>query len=153
MKQRVGIAQALLNDPKVLIFDEPTVGLDPEERVRFRQLIDGLAENCLIILSSHIVADVETIASKVAVMQHGKLITQGTPAQVTAQAQNHIFECALPAEAAADFKNKYRVISTARKDGLTRIRYIGTAAGAAPFSEPVQASLEDVYLFLTPNQA
>src|SRR6185503_3297678 len=85
MKQRIGIAQALLNDPKVLIFDEPTVGLDPEERMRFRNLISDLAQTSIIILSSHIVSDIETIADEVAIMQGGTLITTGTQAAVIKQ--------------------------------------------------------------------
>jgi ABC-2 type transport system ATP-binding protein len=82
MKQRIGIAQALLNDPKILIFDEPTVGLDPEERVRFRNLISDLAHDCIIILSSHIVSDIETIADHVAIMKSGSLIVKGTQPEV-----------------------------------------------------------------------
>lgn len=86
MKQRIGIAQALLNDPKVLIFDEPTVGLDPEERMRFRQLIADLAKDCIIILSSHIISDIETIANEVAIMQSGKLIVHATKQEIISQA-------------------------------------------------------------------
>ena len=87
MKQRIGIAQALLNDPKVLIFDEPTVGLDPEERVRFRQLIASLAEDCIIILSSHIISDIETIADEVAIMHNGRLVTKGHQLEIIKQAE------------------------------------------------------------------
>ena len=82
MKQRIGIAQVLLNNPKILIFDEPTVGLDPEERVRFRNLISDLANDCIVILSSHIVSDIETIADEVAIMKNGHLITKGLQADV-----------------------------------------------------------------------
>jgi len=87
MKQRIGIAQALLNDPKVLIFDEPTVGLDPEERVRFRQLIASLAEDCIIILSSHIISDIETIADEVAIMDNGRLVTKGHQLEIIKHAE------------------------------------------------------------------
>jgi ABC-2 type transport system ATP-binding protein len=90
MKQRIGIAQALLNDPKVLIFDEPTVGLDPEERVRFRQLISNLAEDCIIILSSHIISDIETIADEVAIMHNGRLVTKGQQPDIIRQAESKI---------------------------------------------------------------
>ncbi|MEJ5962080.1 ATP-binding cassette domain-containing protein [Pedobacter immunditicola] len=90
MKQRIGIAQALLNDPKVLIFDEPTVGLDPEERLRFRQLIANLAEDCIIILSSHIISDIETIADEVAIMQNGRLITKGFQPEIIKHAESKI---------------------------------------------------------------
>src|ERR1700709_282409 len=87
MKQRIGIAQALLNDPKVLIFDEPTVGLDHEERIGFRNLISDLAESCIIILSSHIVSDIEPIADEVAIIQSGSLITKGAQADVIKQVE------------------------------------------------------------------
>jgi len=96
MKQRIGIAQALLNDPKVLIFDEPTVGLDPEERVRFRQLITNLAEDCIIILSSHIISDIETIADEVAIMHKGKLVTKGQLPQIIRHAENNITQSDVP---------------------------------------------------------
>src|SRR6201996_8660755 len=92
MKQRIGIAQALLNDPKVLIFDEPTVGLDPEERVRFRQLISDMAHDCIIILSSHIVSDIETIADEVAVMQGGILLKKAIQADIIKQVEGRVFE-------------------------------------------------------------
>src|ERR1700761_7843212 len=92
MKQRIGIAQALLNDPKVLIFDEPTVGLDPEERMRFRQLISDLADDCIIILSSHIVSDIETIADEVAIMKNGVLLKKAIQADIIKQVEGRVFE-------------------------------------------------------------
>mgnify|MGYP005990746497 CR=1 FL=1 len=88
MKQRIGIAQVLLNSPKVIIFDEPTVGLDPEERIRFRNLISDLANDCIVILSSHIVSDIDSIADKVAIMKDGALITEGNQHQII---QGHLF--------------------------------------------------------------
>jgi ABC-2 type transport system ATP-binding protein len=120
MKQRIGIAQALLNDPKVLIFDEPTVGLDPEERVRFRQLITDLADDCIIILSSHIVSDIETIADEVAIMQGGRLITKGLQADIIKQAENKVFEILMENTGLAAFKSQYRVIDTGRQGDRTR---------------------------------
>lgn len=149
MKQRIGIAQALLNDPKVLIFDEPTVGLDPEERVRFRQLITELADNCIIILSSHIVSDIEAIADEVAVMQDGKLITKGNQLDIIKYAENRIFEVILPPAALPAFKSKYRIIDTARQTDQVRVRYISELDAIVPSSTPVKVGLEDAYLFLT----
>lgn len=151
MKQRIGIAQALLNDPKVLIFDEPTVGLDPEERVRFRQLITDLADDCIIILSSHIVSDIETIADEVAIMQGGRLITKGLQADIIKQAENKVFEILIENTGLAAFKTKYRVIDTGRQGDSTRVRYISAAGDLAQGSAPVTATLEDAYLFLTQN--
>lgn len=153
MKQRIGIAQALLNDPKVLIFDEPTVGLDPEERMRFRQLIADLAQDCIIILSSHIVSDIETIADEVAIMQGGTLITKGYQQDIIKQADGRIFETFLDNAALTEFKGRYKVIDTSRQNDRIKTRYISTQANAAPSSAPVKATLEDAYLFLTQNNA
>jgi ABC-2 type transport system ATP-binding protein len=153
MKQRIGIAQALLNDPKVLIFDEPTVGLDPEERMRFRQLIADLAQDCIIILSSHIVSDIETIADEVAIMQGGRLITKGYQQDIIKQADGQIFEIFLENNALTEFKNRYKVIDTSRQNDRIKTRYISNAADAAPSSALVKATLEDAYLFLTQNNA
>ncbi|WP_316776773.1 ABC transporter ATP-binding protein [Pedobacter antarcticus] len=150
MKQRIGIAQALLNDPKVLIFDEPTVGLDPEERMRFRQLISDLANDCIIILSSHIVSDIDSIANEVAIMQDGKLITHAPQYDIIKQAEGRIFEVLLDNNALNQFKNQYNVINTARQADRIKVRYIDTkGSGVAPESIPVTATLEDAYLFLT----
>ncbi|MEO8116712.1 MAG: ABC transporter ATP-binding protein [Bacteroidota bacterium] len=151
MKQRIGIAQALLNDPKILIFDEPTVGLDPEERVRFRNLISDLAQDCIIILSSHIVSDIETIADEVALMKNGSLIAKGTQGEVIKYVEGKIFEIVVESNAVNDFKTKHLVVNSTRQKENTRLRYIsdnpvsGSIAGTA--------SLEDAYLFLTKNNA
>ena|ERR1700733_9506046 len=149
MKQRIGIAQALLNDPKVLIFDEPTVGLDPEERMRFRNLISDLAQTSIIILSSHIVSDIETIADEVAIMQSGALITTGTQAEVVKQVEGKVFEILLDNSALHDFKSKNLVVNTSRQNDKVMARYISNHP--SPGSNPSHASLEDAYLFLTHN--
>ncbi len=151
MKQRVGIAQALLNDPKILIFDEPTVGLDPEERVRFRNLISDLAHDCIIILSSHIVSDIETIADEVAVMKNGMLITKGTQQDVISSVEGKVFEIVLETSSINDFKTKYLVVNSTRQKENTRLRYISDHPLSG--STTSTASLEDAYLFLTKNNA
>src|SRR6478736_1381251 len=122
MKQRIGIAQALLNDPKVLIVDEPTVGLDPEERVRFRNLISDLAEDSIIILSSHIVSDIETIADEVAIMKTGTLITKGSQADVVKSVNGKVFEIVLDSSMVNDFRAKYFVLNSVRQKDKTRLR-------------------------------
>ncbi|WP_295677282.1 ABC transporter ATP-binding protein [uncultured Mucilaginibacter sp.] len=147
MKQRIGIAQALLNDPKVLIFDEPTVGLDPEERMRFRNLISDLAQNSIIILSSHIVSDIETIADEVAIMQSGMLITKGTQDEVIKLVEDKVFETLLDSAELSDFKAKNLVVNTSRQKDKVWVRYISNDAASGSKSSP--ASLEDAYLFLT----
>lgn len=150
MKQRIGIAQALLNDPKVLIFDEPTVGLDPEERVRFRNLVSDLASDRIIILSSHIVSDIETIADEVAIMRNGTLITKGSQAEVIKETDGKVFETLIESESLGEFKNKYHVVNTVRQKDRIRVRYL--AKQPAESSTAMVASLEDAYLFLTKKE-
>ena len=149
MKQRVGIAQTLLNNPKIIIFDEPTVGLDPEERVRFRNLISDLASQSIVILSSHIVSDIDMIADTVAIMKNGTLITQGNRQDIIAHVEGKVFEIKIEDEAASEFKNRVTTLSTARYKGKTTIRYISDM----PMSNarPQKATLEDAYLYLTKN--
>jgi ABC-2 type transport system ATP-binding protein len=147
MKQRVGIAQALLNDPKVLIFDEPTVGLDPEERMRFRNLISDLAQHAIVILSSHIVSDIETIADEVAIMKDGALITKGSQPEVISKAEGKVYETTISAAELAGFKQNNLVVNSMRHaDGL-KIRFISSTPQSLALAVP--ASLEDAYLYLT----
>jgi ABC-type multidrug transport system ATPase subunit len=153
MKQRIGIAQALLNDPKVLIFDEPTVGLDPEERVRFRQLIADLADDCIVILSSHIVSDIETIADEVAVMQNGKLLAKGIQMEIIGHAEGKVFETVIDNNELADIKATQLIINITRQKDKSRVRYISKGNYPEPAATPVKATLEDAYLFLTRNKA
>ncbi len=147
MKQRIGIAQVLLNDPKILIFDEPTVGLDPEERVRFRNLISDLANDCIVILSSHIVSDIETIADEVAIMKKGRLITKGLQADVIDPVREKVFESMVDIAELPTFKENYLVVNTIRKKDKALARYIADAPLHAAI--PCTASLEDAYLSLT----
>jgi ABC-type multidrug transport system ATPase subunit len=153
MKQRIGIAQALLNDPKVLIFDEPTVGLDPEERVRFRQLISDMANDCIIILSSHIVSDIEAIADEVAIMQSGILLQKGTQPDIVKLVEGKVFEAIVDSNALAALKANHLVIDTSRQKENIKARYITRGNEPAPGSVSVNATLEDAYLFLTHNKA
>jgi ABC-2 type transport system ATP-binding protein len=147
MKQRVGIAQTLLNNPKIVIFDEPTVGLDPEERVRFRNLISDLANDCIVILSSHIVSDIDTIADTVAIMKNGQLISYGNQEDSIEKVRNKVFETMVKKEALSTFKNQQIVVSTTRKEGELLVRYITEN----PIKNSIQkeANLEDAYLYLT----
>ncbi len=149
MKQRVGIAQTLLNNPKIIIFDEPTVGLDPEERVRFRNLISDLASQSIVILSSHIVSDIDMIADTVVIMKNGTLITQGNRQDIIDYVEGKVFEIKIEDEAVSKFKNRVTTLSTARYKGKTTIRYISDT----PMSNarPQKATLEDAYLYLTKN--
>ncbi|MEP7267700.1 MAG: ABC transporter ATP-binding protein [Saprospiraceae bacterium] len=147
MKQRIGIAQALLNDPKILIFDEPTVGLDPEERVRFRNLISDLAINSIVILSSHIVSDIETIADEVAIMKNGQLIVKGLQTDIMDKVHGKVFELPMNGDDLIAFKDKYRVVNTIRQKDKVLVRYISDDAES--MGVPCTASLEDAYLSIT----
>jgi ABC-2 type transport system ATP-binding protein len=147
MKQRIGIAQALLNDPRILIFDEPTVGLDPEERVRFRNLISDLAMDSIVILSSHIVSDIETIADEVAIMKNGQLIMKGVQSDVVDKVKGKVFELELNGDELLLFKEKYRVVNTIRKKDKVLVRYISDDPQSPGMHST--ASLEDAYLSLT----
>lgn len=151
MKQRVGIAQALLNDPRVVIFDEPTVGLDPEERVRFRNLISDLANDCIIILSSHIVSDIDTIADNVAVMKTGTLLAHDNPESLVNQVQGKVYSITISKEQLPKFKTDYLVVSTARKNQQLEVRYLADQPIANATLK--EANLEDAYLYLTKTKS
>ena len=151
MKQRIGIAQAMLNDPKVLIFDEPTVGLDPEERMRFRQLISDLADDCIIILSSHIVSDIETIADEVAIMKNGLLLDKAVQPDIIKQVEGRVFEILIDNNELTALKGKHLVVNTIRQKDKVSVRYITRNNVQEAGSIPVTGNLEDAYLFLTQN--
>ncbi len=151
MKQRIGIAQAMLNNPKVLIFDEPTVGLDPEERMRFRQLISDLADDCIIILSSHIVSDIETIADEVAIMKNGLLLDKAVQPDIIKQVEGRVFEILIDNNELTALKGKHLVVNTIRQKDKVSVRYITKNNVQEPGSIPVTGNLEDAYLFLTQN--
>ena len=147
MRQRVGIAQALLNDPALLIVDEPTVGLDPEERMRFRHLISDLAADRLVILSTHIVSDVEASATSLAVMAKGRLLYAGEPEALLAQAQGRVWEWTVPAERVPELRKALVTSSSTRRPEGVRLRVISDARPSddATASPP---DLEDAYLWL-----
>lgn len=147
MKQRVGIAQVLLNNPKVILFDEPTVGLDPEERVRFRNLITDLANDCIVILSSHIVSDIDTIADKVAIMKNGGLVSYGNQEEIIQNVKNKVFETVIEKNELSVLKKTHTLISTSRKENQLFVRYVSDHS--IKNSNPTKATLEDAYLYLT----
>jgi len=146
MKQRLGIAQALLNDPKVILFDEPTVGLDPEERVRFRNLIADLANECLVILSSHIVSDIDTIADEVAILKSGELIEKGKQGDLIQLLDGKVFELKLEQCQLAHFKTTHLVVNTTRSKDEILVRFISDQT--VEHATEQQANLEDAYLYL-----
>jgi len=145
MKQRVGIAQALLNDPEILIFDEPTVGLDPEERVRFRNLLADLSGERIVLLSSHIVSDIETIADDIAIIANGKLLTNDIPENITQHVENRVFEMLISQEELSEFKKKNIVSNSARKTGGWLVRFLSENPPAQ--AQKMTPNLEDAYLW------
>ncbi|MFD0725022.1 ABC transporter ATP-binding protein [Lysobacter brunescens] len=152
MRQRVGIAQALLNDPALLIVDEPTVGLDPEERMRFRHLLTDLAGERLVILSTHIVSDVEASATSIAVMTTGELRFHGTPEQLIARAEGHVWEWTIAPERLAEVRQRFKLCASLRRPDGIRVRVLADHAPDAD-AQCVAPELEDAYTWLTGAEA
>jgi ABC-type multidrug transport system ATPase subunit len=150
MKQRIGIAQALLNDPKLLIVDEPTVGLDPEERVRFRNLLSDLSGDRIVILSTHIVSDVEAIASDIALINKGELLMHAPPEELLRTVDHKVWEWVVPSTGLQSVKQQCLVSSTIRRSDGVQVRAVSEAAPAAE-ARAVLPTLEDAYLYLIAN--
>jgi ABC-2 type transport system ATP-binding protein len=145
MRQRVGIAQALLNDPQLLIVDEPTVGLDPEERARFRNLLSDLAGERIVILSTHIVSDVESTATEIAILHKGHLKVHARPEQLLKQMDGSVWEWTVASEALPGLKQQVLVTGTLRRMDGIELRAV-SATRPSPEAQPVTPNLEDVYL-------
>lgn len=145
MLRRVGIAQALLSDPRVLIVDEPTAGLDPEQRVLFRNLLADLAADRVVLLSTHIVSDVESVASDIAIMAHGKIATRGTPQDILRQAEGRVWEMTVPQDALARLRERHLISRMIRTGTGVRVRLLAPAAPDAS-AVLVPPDLEDAYL-------
>jgi len=145
MKQRIGIAQALLNDPELLIVDEPTAGLDPEERARFRTLLADLAGQRIVILSTHIVSDLESIATRIAVLARGRLLACAQPEELLARAAGSVFELTVPSEQLPALQATHRVSQALRRTDGVLVRVVGAAAPPS-CARPVPPTLEDAYL-------
>lgn len=146
MKQRVGIAQALLNDPQLLIVDEPTVGLDPEERVRFRNLLSDLSGERIVILSTHIVSDVEATATYIALVHKGKLLRASVPEDLLKELENKVWEWTVASEDLPALKQKHIVSGTIRKSDGVQVRVV-SATQPEIQAKNMPPNLEDAYLF------
>jgi ABC-type multidrug transport system ATPase subunit len=152
MKQRVGIAQALLNDPHLLIVDEPTAGLDPEERVRFRNLLSELSGKRIVILSTHIVSDVEATATDIALIARGSLVVNATPEELLRRVEGKVWEWVVPSNELAAARERYLISNTLHRSDGVHARVV--SAFAPPGAVPLPASLEDAYLYcLSPQNS
>ena len=147
MKQRLGIAQAVLNNPEVLVLDEPTAGLDPKERVRFRNLIAGFSQDKIVLLSTHIVSDVEYIADEVLLMKGGTLIMRGAPESVVASVAGKVWECRASAQKAARMAEELCASNVHyASDGAAVVRVVSDEAPTEE-ARSVEPTLEDLYLY------
>jgi len=152
MKQRVGIAQALLNDPQLLIVDEPTVGLDPEERVRFRNLLSDLSGERIVILSTHIVSDVEATATRIAMVNKGQLLRDVPPEDLLKELDGKVWKWTVSSANLPALKQQYLISGTIRRSEGVEIRVV---SDNKPNVEAMNVSpnLEDAYLFLIGSKA
>ncbi len=146
MRQRVGIARTLLNLPRIVVVDEPTVGLDPRERIRFRNLLSALAKTRIVLLSTHVVEDIGSSCREVIVLDRGSVISRGTPTELVAAAEGKAWQLDVAEAQVTELQRRHRIVSTTRMPGgLVRARGVGEPAGGA---ELVQPTLEDAYLLM-----
>lgn len=145
MKRRAGIAQAMLNDPKILILDEPTAGLDPNERIRFRNLISELASDRIVLLSTHIVSDIESIADEILLMKDGKITTSGTAEDLIAAMPEDVWSITVPRETAGNYLKSFKVSNVRSVPGGAQLRVL-SALQPSPEAVLEDATLEDLFL-------
>ena len=146
MKRRAGIAQAMLNDPQILILDEPTAGLDPNERIRFRNLISELSEERLVLLSTHIVSDVEYIANEIWMMQEGTIMHQGTAEQIIASMPVAVWECLVEKQMVSALTKRYKVSNLKTEPAGVTLRIISREKPCEQ-AKRADITLEDVFLY------
>jgi len=146
MRQRLGIAQAIAGDPRLIIVDEPTAGLDPEERQRFHSLLADISEQVIVILSTHIVADVSDLCRRMAILHGGRVVAQGDPLELTAGLRGRIWRKVVDRETLAEHQRQFAVIATRRAEGRIVIHVHGDGLPGPGF-EPIEPDLEDAYFW------
>jgi ABC-2 type transport system ATP-binding protein len=148
MKRRVGIAQALLNDPKIIILDEPTAGLDPQERTRFRNLLSEISKDKIIILSTHIISDIESIAKETIMIKNGEIIMKGSHREILSDMNGKVYRIRTNDEKQlAEIQNKYKVVNLQRGIDFTELRIVSDKAISFESAEVIEPKFEDVYMF------
>lgn len=148
MKRRVGIAQVLLNDPKIIILDEPTAGLDPQERTRFRNLLSEISKDKIIILSTHIISDIESIAKETIMIKEGEIIMKGSHREILSDMNGKVYRIRTNDETQlAEIQQKYKVVNLQRGIDFTELRIVSDKAISYENTEVIEPKFEDVYMF------
>lgn len=151
MKRRVGIAQAMLNDPEILVMDEPTAGLDPGERVRLRNFISEFSHDRIVLISTHIVSDIEYISTRNAIMKAGEIVDVGTTAEIVKQIEGKVWNCTIPASKLPECEMRLHIINQRGEDhNQVSIRYLSEHS-EIDGSVTTEPRLEDLYLWLFPQ--